>query len=614
MNNPPTENKKTNYWSTFRQLLKLVWKASPGFLVGLLAITVLLGLFPLATMLVGAALLNWLTQNIASQAGLPTQLLILLGLMGILRLSSNLFQEIYGMMQQLYQTRVINYIRDLIAQKVSTLDLEHFENAEFHNWVMTSVSQASYRPLMIVQQYMQSVSMLITLISVTTVLLVWQLWIIPAIVACSLLVFSVETYLGRIDFQRILKRTPEERRMQYMWVLLTMDSAAKEIRLFGLADHLIAGFRSIMTWLYEDDKRFLKRRLWLSSIGQAIISVMQPVWFGIAAYQVVQGSISIGQFSLYTQSAQQFQDTFTNLMINLGRFYENNQFMENLFRLLDMQAVVEAPRLESAAVKTSIAATPRIEFRNVTFQYPGTSALVLHDFCLSISPGESVALVGANGAGKTTVVKLLTGLYQPTSGQILLDGVDIERLDRRDLRSFMSVIFQDYTIYHFSAYDNIAFGDVAHLQDRERVFEAARLSGFDKVVEELPYGYDTVMERFYERGLELSGGQRQLVALSRALMRKAPILILDEPSAALDINKEMYFFETLLKNQKQIQQTVFFISHRSTTVQQADRIVVIEKGVILEQGSHGQLMARQGRYAEMFNLQMARYSMKGGEA
>jgi ATP-binding cassette, subfamily B, bacterial len=213
-------------------------------------------------------------------------------------------------------------------------------------------------------------------------------------------------------------------------------------------------------------------------------------------------------------------------------------------------------------------------------------------------------------------VKLLTGLYQPVSGQILLDGVDISTLDRHDLRLFMSAIFQDYTVYHLPAYENIGIGDVDHMQDRERVVAAARKSGFDKVADELPYGYDTVLERFYERGHELSGGQRQLVALARALMRDAPILILDEPSAALDIRNEKHFFETLLRDQKQIQQTVIFISHRSTTVRQAGRIVVIEKGVLLEQGSHEQLIARQGRYAELYKMQADRYanSMEGAEA
>jgi ATP-binding cassette subfamily B protein len=251
---------------------------------------------------------------------------------------------------------------------------------------------------------------------------------------------------------------------------------------------------------------------------------------------------------------------------------------------------------------------PTIDFCDVTFKYPDVPTPVLDHLTFHLSPGETVALVGMNGAGKTTIVKLLAGLYHPTSGRILIDGLDITTLDRRVLRALLSVIFQDYDVYHWSAADNIAVGHIASREDRSRIERAAELSGFAAVVKPLSDGYDTVLGRFIERGYELSGGQRQLLALARMLMREAPVLILDEPGAALDVENEQAFFEQLLSMQQRRQQTVIFISHRFSTVKQADHILLLEGGRLLEEGTHEELMRKDGRYAHLFASQVRMYA------
>jgi ATP-binding cassette subfamily B protein len=335
---------------------------------------------------------------------------------------------------------------------------------------------------------------------------------------------------------------------------------------------------------------------------------VQAALIAFTAFQALQGDITIGQFNLYTQSIVQLGGQMPEFMFMVGALHESNLFAAGLFGLLAMKPQVEVPRPDSKIHLSNISSTPRLEFRNVSFAYPGDNRAVLKDISFIIQPGEAVALVGGNGAGKSTLVKLLAGLYEPTEGQILLDETDIRTLDRRDLRAYLSVIFQDYNIYHFSARENVGVGQVSLLDDSERIEVAAQRSGLDRVIARLPDGYNTVLGRFWERGHELSGGQRQLVALTRALLREAPILILDEPSAALDVYTERRFFQRLLQDRSGgPTQTVVFISHRFTTVRRADRILVLENGRLTGQGTHEDLVSQGGRYAEMFNLQATMY-------
>ena len=522
-----------------------------------------------------------------------------------------LIKSLEEIVRNLYQARISNYILLLIAEKTTTLDLTFFENPEFYEILTNASNESSHRPILIVSQLIAAISSLVTLVTLTTTLLLWQAWIVPILFITSLLTFWFSIHFGTAYVNLVVKRTSMQRKAEYINLILTGDWAAKDIRLFNLGSFLITRLRSVLNTIYHQDYKFAKRKIIYSSIVQIGTSIIKPILVGFTAFQAVRQIISIGQFNLYIQSILQVEDSLTQLMITLAGLHENNLFVSNLFRFLALESEVEKIRSNITTNKfqpDSDLFVPCIEFRNVSFRYHDSDKFVISNLSFKIHPGEKVALVGKNGSGKTTIVKLLAGLYQPSEGQILLDNIDIKELDRKVLRRYLSLIFQDYYIYHFSVRDNIGIGSIDQIHNYSRIKDAARRSGIASVIEKLPDTYDTVLGRFFEFGHELSGGQRQLIALARALIRNAPILILDEPAAALDVYAEQNFFKLLFEgNSVRNNQTVIFISHRFTTVHRADRIFVMENGDLSEQGSHAQLMKLQGHYAEMFRLQTRMY-------
>ncbi len=600
-----------DYFNTVRPLIGLAWKASPRFLVVSFGLTLLIGLLPTANIFITSALLEALvqaTRRTDVNSLLPTNFVLLLVLLAGASLLTQILQRLSSVVQHLHQTHVINYIERLIAEKAVAIDLAHFENPTFHNQMRTAANDASYVPLMFVNQLMQTASMLVTVISLATILIIWQPWIVPVLIVTSLITLGVSMRFGTARVNLIKDRAETERQKQYLNMLFTSEQAAKEIRVFGLQDLLLGRFRKIQQTVYQQDRQLAFRELRYSGTAGVLLAGIQPALIAFTAFQTLAGIISIGQFNLYTQSIAQLEGGLTQLIFTLSSLHESNLFAASLFGFLSTQPQVEAKRAGSASRVGAISSAPRIEFQNVSFGYPGTNAKVLKNVNLEIKPGEAIALVGENGVGKSTLIKLLSGLYEPTEGKILLDGVDIQLLNRQDLRDYLSIIFQDYTIYHFSVRDNIGVGRTERFHSLEQIEEAAYHSGLDQVIAKLPNGYETILGRFWQDGHELSGGQRQLVALARALLRQSPILILDEPSAALDIYTENRFFERLLQNREAGQvQTIIFISHRFTTVRHANRILVLENGNILEQGTHEELISQNKRYAEMYNLQASQY-------
>ncbi len=601
-----------SYFATIQPLMRLLWQTSPPFFVTSLGLTLLIGLLPLISIFVTSTLLQILVQaaqSTHSRSTLPTQFIFLLMLIAGANLLTQLLQRLNTVLHDLHRTRFTNHVQLLVAAKASEIDFASFEDPEFHNQMRTAANEASYRTPMFLDRLLMMGSTLTTFCSLAVVVLLWHAWIVPVIFVASLATLWVSTRFGTTRVNVIARRAETERRKFYFNTLLTSDQAAKEIRLFGLRDFLLTNLRNLLETTYKQDRQLAFRELLYSGIAGTLLALIQPALIAFTAFQALQGAITIGQFNLYTQSIIQLEGGVTQLTFIQSGLHESNLFASRLFRFLATQPQVEARHPEAKAHLAAISSTPRIEFQNVSFYYAGNNQAVLKNVSFEICPGEAIALVGENGAGKTTLVKLLGGLYEPTEGHIFLDGVDIQALDRDDLRAYLSVIFQDYTIYHLSARENIGVGQVNWLNDPSRIEGAARRSGLDRVITQLPDGYETVLGRFWEKGHELSGGQRQLVALARALLRNAPILILDEPSAALDIYTERRFFQQLLKNREDGQlQTVIFISHRFTTVRHADRILVLENGRLTEQGTHEKLLAQSGHYAEMFNLQAAPYN------
>jgi ATP-binding cassette subfamily B protein len=576
-----------------------------------LALTILTGLHPLLTIYTAAALLDLLVHMLAANESFAARsgdVLLLLGLVAVVSVVGQILVHGTRAVQTLYQIRVAQHIQLSVADKAASLDLAYFENPAFHNLMTNAAMDAVARPLEMIQQLMLVISTLTTLISIAVVVLVWQPWIVPLILLTSLVTFSLQLRFGRQRFDLVIRRTETQRRADYINQLLISDECAKEIRLFGLRGFFMDRFRSLLHQMYRQDRHMLGQQFVHSGVVDIGLAITTPLLIGFTAFQVLTRAITVGQFSLYSQAIVQLQSRLLEVVDTIANLHENTLFVANLFQFLELPAPIEADRPASAALAAKISPLPHIEFRNVSFRYPDTQQDILQDLNFEIRPGTTVALVGQNGAGKTTLVKLLTGLYQPTSGQILIDGVDITLLDRATLRGYMSTIFQDYSIYHVSAYDNIGIGKVDQLADRTRIENAVHRSGLAPIIADLPYGYDTVLGRYWERGHELSGGQRQLVALARTLMRDAPILILDEPSAALDIFAEQRFFERLLDETIGSRpQSIVFISHRFATVRRADQILVLEHGRLIEQGTHVELMAGNRHYAHMFMLQVQTY-------
>jgi ATP-binding cassette subfamily B protein len=442
----------------------------------------------------------------------------------------------------------------------------------------------------------------ITLISFAVLLLRFSPWLVVVLVATSIPAFIAETRFSEQGFRLLTRRAPETRSINYLARLLTEDSAVKEIKLFNLGDTLLARYMTLFDKFFHEDKALAVRR---AAAGFSLGLITTAGFYGSYAWIVwhaVQAAITLGDMTLYLSLFRQGQTTLHSILAGMGSIYENNLFMTSFFDFLGLET------------RMSIAARPQtlpfplrqgIEFRAVGFQYPDASEWALRDINLMIRPGEKIALVGHNGAGKTTLIKLLSRLYDTTEGSILIDGIDIRELDPLALRRRIGVIFQDFVRYHVPARENIGFGEIEKLNDTERIIQAAGKSGAHSIIENLPDGYETILGRWFHGGHELSLGQWQKIALARAFMREAEILVLDEPTASLDAETEYEIFRNFqeLTDGKM----AILISHRFSTVRMADRIVVIRDGRIAEIGSHAELLSREGTYAQLFSMQAEGY-------
>ena len=427
-------------------------------------------------------------------------------------------------------------------------------------------------------------------------------WLVVILLATSVPAFIAETRFSEEGFRLLTRRAPETRQINYLARLLTEDSSAKEIKLFNLGETLLTRYMTLFEKFFHEDKSLALRRA-VAGFSLGLIATLG--FYGSYAWIVwrtVEAKISLGDMTLYLSIFRQGQSTFQSILSAVGSIYENNLFMAHLFDFFGLK-----PQMGVAAPHQGlpVALSRGIEFRGVGFRYPEREDWALRHIDLSIRPGEKIALVGPNGAGKTTLIKLLSRLYDPTEGSILIDGIDIRELDPLDLRQRIGVIFQDFVRYHLPASENIGFGQIEALDRLDRIIESARKSGAHSIIESLPDGYQTMLGRWFHGGHELSVGQWQKVALARAFMRDAEILVLDEPTASLDAETEYEIFRHFqeLTDGKM----AILISHRFSTVRMADRIVVIQEGRIAEIGTHQELLRREGIYAHLFSMQAEGY-------
>jgi ATP-binding cassette subfamily B protein len=584
--------------------LRLVWQANRSATLGLAFLTLAGALLPATQAWVGKLIVDGVVASIqgGQNAEQVRAVFYYLILELILFLLSTALNHSRRLIQQLIQLQLANRIRADVIRKALTMDLAFFEHPDFYDRLQNARREGGYKPVELINDSFQIVQNLITLISFAALMLRFSPWLVLILLGTSIPSFIAETRYSEQGFRLLTRRAPETRQINYLARLLTEDTAAKEIKLFNLGDTLLRRYVALFDKFFREDRSLAFRRA-VAGFSLGLIATMG--FYGSYAWIVwrtVQGSISLGDMTLYLTIFRQGQSTFQSILAAVGNIYENNLFMANYFEFLEIDPQMALP---GPVKKPPASLQQGIEFRGVGFRYPENDEWVLRNVDLNIKPGEKIALVGHNGAGKTTLIKLLSRLYDPTEGTILLDGVDIRELDPQALRQKIGVIFQDFVRYHLPVRENIGFGQIEAADRMDKIVESARKSGAEAMINDLPEGYQTMLGRWFHGGHELSLGQWQRIALARAFMRDADILVLDEPTASLDAETEYEIFQ----NFKQLTEgkMAILISHRFSTVRMADRIVVIQHGRIAEIGSHEELLRREGIYAELFSMQAEGY-------
>ncbi len=583
------------------KVAKLTWQASPLLTIMITAVTLLSGLLPTATAYIAKLLIDSVVAAIQGHGTKSAIVGVALFQFGVLVLTA-LSQALTTYGQSLLQERMTLTIRHQVMSHASELHLSYFEGSASYDMLRQASQEAPTRPLSMMNSALGLVrttitfgSMIALLVSISPLLaLVALLAPIPA--------FISQSKYGARAFWLTLMMSPLKRRMDYLSSLVTTDTYAKETKLFGLGPYFVDRFQRLGQVFYDRQRKLTRSRS-ISSTSWGLLSTAAGSAIALyIALEAVGGRLTLGDLALYTAAAASVQVSVQGLFLAFSGMYENNLYLDTLYRFLGTEPEIVAPAKPRPLPST---VEGHIEFEEVSFSYPGATEPALDGVTFEIRPGETVAVVGRNGAGKSTLFKLLCRLYDPTGGRILLDGVDIREYDPAELRRQISAMFQDYVTYQGTASENIGLGDLTHLVDRERIEESAKRAGADERIERLPSGYDSPLGRWFDQGVSLSGGEWQKIALARAFLREAPILILDEPTSALDAQAEHDLFSRLRELSEG--RTTLYISHRFSTVRQAERILLLEHGKVAEYGTHDELMAAKAGYAELFTLQAAAY-------
>jgi ATP-binding cassette subfamily B protein len=582
----------------------LVWQTSRAITVWLALLSAAAGLLPAAIAYVGKLIVDAVVTAARSGGGVSAArdaalfyVALELGLVVVLAAAQRGLTVCESLLRALLGQRV----NELILEKALTLSLADFEDSEFYDRMTRARREASQRPLSLVKRAFGLVQNAVSLVMYGGLLLHLSTWAVVALALAAVPVFVAETRFSADAFRLFRWRAPESRKQTYLETLLAREDHAKEVKLFGLGPLFMQRYRDIFTTIFGEDRALTVRRgVWGFVLG--LLSTL--AFYGAYAWIVLRAvvaAISLGDMTMYLLVFKQGQSALSAMLSAIGGMYEDNLYLSNLYEYL---AHVSVP----ARAGKNAGPNPGdgIRFDDVSFVYPGTETSALKHVSLHIPPGSKLALVGENGAGKTTLIKLLTALYEPSSGRVTLDGLDLREWDGEALRKRVGVIFQDFIRYQLLVGENIGAGDVDGFEDEPRWKRAAEKGMADPFVQRLPEQYHTQLGKWFKGGQELSIGQWQKIALSRAFMREAAdILVLDEPTAAMDAEAEAEVFQrfrNLADNRMGI-----VISHRFSTVRMADQIVVLEQGAVVEQGSHEQLMAKNGRYARLFNLQAEGY-------
>ncbi len=581
-------------------VLKFVWQSGPSVVFWNISIRILVAFLPVGIGIIGRYIIDGVN-HIRLHQPLPRHFWWLVAAEMILSIAIGVLLRLVDYFDSLLADRYTHHVSVEVMRKAAALDVTVYEDPVFYDRLERARVQATDR-LAMIQMMGRLIQQTVTAIAFSAVLLRYSPLLLVLLVLGVVPAFLGESHFAFLSYAKNLRQTPLQRQMDYLRQVGASKEAAKELKLFNLSQYLTDRFSALSLRIYHENVNLNRRRLFWGGTLAILGQLGYYAAYGVSIYRTIQGRYTVGDLTLITTAILQSMSNIQMVFSTASGVADQALFLTDLLAFFQMK-----PRVESVADGRRV---PRpiqrgFEFRNVSFAYPGTNRRILSDFNFTLHPGERIALIGENGQGKTTLVKLITRLYDPTEGQILLDGVDLREYDLEDLHGEIGVIFQDFMRYEMTARENIAVGRVEVPHTLEEIETAAEKSLAASVVAKLQHGYDQMLGRRFEGGVDLSGGEWQRLALGRAYLRDAQLLILDEPTAALDARSEMEVFERfadLTQNKMAL-----LISHRFSTVRMADRIVVLEGGRLVEEGTHHQLMATAGRYASMFEMQAASY-------
>lgn len=596
--------KALNYLPRF---FKLIWQTSPRFAFTTLILRVFKAIIPLITLYVGKLIIDEIVRLINSETAFElisenTQYLwILVGIELGLTIFSEVLSRIITLTDNLLGDLVANYTSVQLIRHASKLDLEQFEDATFYDKLERARQQTAGRVILMSQVLSQGQD-IITLISLAIGLVAFNGWLILILVLALVPAFLGETHFNERAYSLSLSWTPERRELDYLRYIGASDFSAKELKVFGLSDFLATRFKFLSDNYYNENKSLTQKRAFWGSVFSLIGTASYYVAYIIIIIETITKVISLGDLTFLAGSFERLRLMLQQIMGRFSSIAQSALYLKDLFEFLELQPLIpvtETQRQVPNPIKEGFV------FENVGFKYQNQERYAIKNLSFTLHKGEKLALVGENGAGKTTLVKLLARLYDPTEGRILLDGYDLREYNPTQLRNLIGVIFQDFVKFELNASENIAVGNINERENKELITEAATKSLANEVVEKLPEKYEQMLGRKFNGGVSLSGGEWQKVALGRAYMRDAQLYILDEPTAALDAKAEHEVFERFAELIEG--KTAVLISHRFSTVRMADRILVLQNGTLLEIGSHTELLEKNGKYAELFNLQAEGY-------
>ena len=584
-----------------KRAIELVWQTSRSLALWMGLLTLVAGVLPAAVAYVGKLIVDAVVAAMEAPNASLTDVYTYVAYEAGLVIALSAAQRGLAAAQSLLRARLGQRVNEMILDKAQTLSLAQFEDSEFYDKLTRARREASQRPMALVVKTFGLIQNGISIASFAALLIQFSPWALIILVVGALPGFAAEAKFSGDAFKIFRWRSPDRRMQMYLETVLAREDSIKEVQLFDLGPTLLGRYRNIFHKLFKEERLLtLRREGWGFLLG-ILSSAAFYAAYGWVVFETATGQLTLGEMTMYLLVFKQGQSAVSAMLTSVSGMYEDNLYLSNLYEYLEQETTYEPGHL-TAGVQPG----DGIRFENVSFSYPGSQQSALLDINLHLKPGQSLALVGENGSGKTTLIKLMTRLYQPSAGRIYLDGSDLQDWSVPALRERVGVIFQDFVRFQLQVGENIGAGDVGHFTDADRWKTSADKGQASPFIEKLSDGYTTQLGRWFKDGQELSGGQWQKIALSRAFMREwADLLVLDEPTAAMDAQAEadiFAHFQDYAANKMAI-----VISHRFSTVRYADQIVVMQGGRIMERGDHASLIASDGRYAHLFNLQAAGY-------